>query len=481
MADARVAILGGGPAGVGGAYQLRKLDRARVTLFEQGTSVGGNAGSFEVDGHILDYGSHRLHPACDAAVLADIRAMLGDDLLVRPRHGRIRLRGRWIHFPLKPLDLVFRLDPGFAAGTARDVVAKVARGSSADAAGAEANFATVMRASLGETICRDFYFPYARKIWGAEPETLSAIQAQRRVSASSFGKLARKILAQVPGLKKAPMTGKFFYPRGGFGQISRAYADAATTLGADVRLGWRITCLTPPAGPDAPWVIEATHGADKRVERAEFDHVWSTLPVTVLASLMSSGVPDEVRAARTGIRYRAMLLVYLELDVDRFTEFDAHYFPGADIAITRLSETKNYAARTEPRGRTMLCAELPCATTDAHWSMDDATLGRLVAEDLARAGLPLAAPPRAVHVRRLPFAYPIYDTGYEVPFGVLDEWAEGLPRFLSYGRQGLFAHDNTHHALYMAYAAADCLIDGMFDEEKWRSYREVFATHVVED
>jgi protoporphyrinogen oxidase len=113
--------------------------------------------------------------------------------------------------------------------------------------------------------------------------------------------------------------------------------------------------------------------------------------------------------------------------------------------------------------------------------MDDAALGRQVVEDLTRAGLPLAAPPRAVHVRRLPFAYPIYDTGYEVPFGVLDEWAEGLPRFLSYGRQGLFAHDNTHHALYMAYAAADCLVDGVFDEDKWRRYRQVFATHVVED
>jgi protoporphyrinogen oxidase len=225
--------------------------------------------------------------------------------------------------------------------------------------------------------------------------------------------------------------------------------------------------------------VEAAQGQD--AERMEFDQVWSTLPVTVLASLMSSGVPDAVRDARAKIRYRAMLLVYLELGVDRFTEFDAHYFPSADIAITRLSEPKNYAARTEPRGRTVLCAELPCSTTDAHWSMDDAALGRLVAEDLARAGLPLAAAPLSVRVRRLPFAYPIYDTGYEVPFTTLDEWVEGVPRLLSYGRQGLFAHDNTHHALFMAYCAADCLVDGAFDAAKWARYREVFATHVVED
>ena len=83
--------------------------------------------------------------------------------------------------------------------------------------------------------------------------------------------------------------------------------------------------------------------------------------------------------------------------------------------------------------------------------------------------------------RRLRQAYPIYTMGYEKPLGTLDRWAESLPRFLSYGRQGLFAHDNTHHALYMAYSAVDCLQNGSFDWNHWRSYRDIFATHVVED
>jgi protoporphyrinogen oxidase len=164
-----------------------------------------------------------------------------------------------------------------------------------------------------------------------------------------------------------------------------------------------------------------------------------------------------------------------------FTEFDAHYVPASEIRITRLSEPKNYAARTEPRGRTTLCAELPCAPGDDVWEADDATLGRLVADDLARAGIPLPVQPSATAVRRLRHGYPIYRHGYEKPFDVLDRWIETVPDFLSYGRQGLFAHDNTHHALYMAYSAVDCLTDGRFDENRWSEYREIFATHVVED
>ena len=53
---------------------------------------------------------------------------------------------------------------------------------------------------------------------------------------------------------------------------------------------------------------------------------------------------------------------------------------------------------------------------------------------------------------------------------------------LTFGRQGLFAHDNTHHALYMAYSAAECLDeDGSFDNILWQEYRRDFEKHVVVD
>ena len=470
MAETRVIILGAGPAGVGGAYALTRDKRARVTLLEAQRAVGGNAGSFAWEGQRLDYGSHRLHPACDPAILADIRRMLGADLLDRPRHGRILLRGKWIHFPLKPLDLLLELDKGFALGSLSDAVSKaIAKRPEGD------SFASVLLANLGPTICRDFYFPYARKIWGREPEELSAIQARRRVSAGSFGKLARKVLSAVPGLKP-PGAGRFWYPRQGYGQISEAYAAEAAAQGAELAMGWRVVRV---GRVGALWQVLAEQGNEKREWTAE--HVWSTLPISLLASMTDPAPPAAVKDAAAAISYRGMILVYLRLDVARFTEYDAHYLPGAEIAITRLSEPKNYAALGEPAGHTVLCAELPCSPGDRYWEMTDAQLGELVSGDLARAGLPLARPPVGVMVRRLRQAYPVYLTGYERPFGVLDTWSESLPNLLTYGRQGLFAHDNTHHALYMAYCAAECLGPSGFDQERWRRYRDIFSTHVVED
>ena len=73
MAKPHVVILGAGPAGLGAAFQLTRRALARVTVLEQNNWVGGNAGSFELEGFRVDYGSHRLHPACDPEVLQDIQ------------------------------------------------------------------------------------------------------------------------------------------------------------------------------------------------------------------------------------------------------------------------------------------------------------------------------------------------------------------------------------------------------------------------
>ena len=475
MNEPHVVILGAGPAGLGAAFQLRRRAVARATVLEQRDQVGGNAGSFDLAGMRVDYGSHRLHPACARDILQDIRTLLGNDLLDRPRHGRIRLCGRWIHFPLKPIDLAFGLPPSFSFVVAADLARKAVGNNNGH--GDRNTFASVLEKGLGRTICNNFYFPYVQKIWGLKPEELAVTLAQRRISANSLSKMTRKIFTALSA-SKGSGRGRFFYPRQGYGQISEAYYRGAQDAGADIRLSARVQSVEI----ENKAITVVYQDRDGRTLALDADYVWSTIPITVLAKCLKPAVPREIFQAAEAIRYRAMILIYLVLEQDHFTEFDAHYFPEASIPISRLSEPKNYGNGFGPKDLTVLCAELPCDPDGPHWQKSDEELGRLVRDALSAAGIPVRAPINQIATRRVRQAYPIYGRGYEAHFNPLDQWLERIDGLLTFGRQGLFAHDNTHHALYMAYSAVDCLDEsGCFDRERWRSFRRIFDSHVVED
>jgi protoporphyrinogen oxidase len=469
----RIAILGAGPAGLGAALRLAREGLADAEVIEARDRVGGNAGSFELEGVNCDFGSHRLHPKLEPRVMADIDAALGPDLLWRPRHGRIRLQGRWIHFPLKPADLLFHLPFSFSFSLGLDLARKVLPRKTP----AEDTFASMLERGLGSTMSRSFYFPYALKLWGLAPEALAVTAAERRIANSSIPKILLKVVRQIPGFKQTK-DGGFYYPRRGFGQISEALRMAGEAHGARFVLSARISRVDH----DGRRVHAVHYQKDGRTIEKPVDAAWSTLPVSLLVRMMNPQAPPEILAAAKAIRFRGMVLIYLVLEQDQFSEFDAHYFPEESIPISRLSEPKNYAASSEPRGLTVLCAELPSDPSEKSWSLSDGELGRRLCSWLADVGLPVKSPVRRVVTQRLGQAYPVYDRGYAAHFDAMDQWLSGFEGLLTFGRQGLFAHDNTHHALTMAYAAADCLEpDGIFDQALWSRHRRDFEKHVVED
>jgi protoporphyrinogen oxidase len=392
-------------------------------------------------------------------VLSTLRELLGDDLQERRRHGRIRLSGTYVGFPPSVPDLIRRLPPTMSVRLVADTLTTPLRRPR------DETFAEAVRASLGPTLARSFYEPYVRKIWGLRGSELSDELARRRVGSRSTADLVRRTIDRT----REPT---FLYPRLGFGQIVETLADAATSAGADIRTRADVTGVhTDENGAE----IHLSSG-----DVVEAAQAWSTLPLPVLARLAAA--PAYAADAADRLEYRALALVYVALEQAQWTPFDAHYFPEPEVAMSRISEPKNYRESVDdPRDVTVLCAEVPCTQGDDLWSADDRALGRLVAEDIARAGLP-EVEPAAVVVRRVPRAYPVYRVGYEEAFEHLDGWVARRPNLLTFGRQGLFVHDNTHHALAMAWAAVDALgADGRLDAAAWASARDRFRDHVVED
>jgi protoporphyrinogen oxidase len=471
--SADLVVLGAGPAGLAAAWRAASAGRSVVVL-DRAPAVGGMAGSFPVAGVRVDHGSHRLHPNTPPAILRDLTRLLGEDLQTRPRNGRLRVAGRWLGFPLRPAELATRLPAGLTAHVVADTVTAPLRRARAD------SYAAALRASLGPGLYGALYEPYARKLWGLDGDRIDAEQARRRVTADTPWKIAARMLRRRGGTGQGRT---FYYPRRGFGQIVEALADAAVATGARLRLGAAVQAITPTA--DGVRVRLADGG------ELAGAHLFTTVPLPALAGLCRPGPSPAVVTDAARLRFRAMVLVYLvhagpagaacSGAGTRWTGFDAHYLPGDGTPVTRISEPANYReSRDDPTDRTVLCAEIPCDRGDAVWHASDEELAALVADTLARVGLP---PVRlaGVAARRIPFVYPIYERGYAEHLRSLDEWATGLPHVTTFGRLGLFVHDNTHHAMAMAYDAVDALGEGSWRAERWAAARTRFAAHVVED
>lgn len=460
--SADLIVLGAGPAGLAAAWRAARRGLSVVVL-ERADRVGGMAGSFEVAGIRVDHGSHRLHPATPPYILDDLRTLLRGDLQLRPRNGRLRLASRWVGFPLRPAELLRALPPSFLARAGAEAILGPAR------RGAPTSYADALRRSLGPTLYEAMYAPYAVKLWGVPGDALDVEQARRRVAADTPWKIAARMVRRRPdGSGRV-----FYYPRRGFGQIVDALADAAVAAGADIRLGATVDDVVPQ--------LDQVSVGTSSGPSISGGHVFTTIPLPVLARICRPGPSVAAVEAASRLRFRAMVLVYGAHEGGRWTPYDAHYLPGIDTPVTRISEPANYrVSADDPRSRTVICAEIPCAVGDETWRASDDDLAKFVVDAADRTGLPRPSV-ADVRVVRLPHVYPVYEVGYRRHIDGLDAWAQSLPRVTTFGRLGLFVHDNTHHALAMAYDAVDALRDGRFDDAAWTAARARFAAHVVED
>lgn len=428
-----LTILGGGPAGLALAYYAHGLGMP-FRLYEKSEHLGGLSRTLSLGDHRYDTGAHRLHDR-DAAITADIRELLGDDLTPVSRPSKVLIRGRFMDFPPTPMNVIM-------AGGMREVPRigiDLLRGRSRRSP--VVSFEDFAVRSFGETLARRFLLNYSRKVWGLHPSRLSPAVATRRLRGMSLRTLVLELLD--PSRKTTHLDGTFLYPKGGYGRIVESLAGAVPAE--------RLLTSSPVTG----MVVQG-----QRVVRLQLDHdrqvrvdgtVVSTLPISVaVRSLIGVPLPADVQAALAALRFRHVRLVYLRLARASVTEHASIYIPDPHFVISRIYEPRNRCASMAPEGETGLAAEVPCFHDEPVAALAPEELKETVVAELV--SLKLVRPREVLdwRVHELPNAYPVYALDFEDQVRTVLRFLGQFENLRTLGRNGLFHYSHLHDQMRMA-------------------------------
>jgi len=422
-----ITILGGGPAGLAVGYYARKKG-IPFTIYEAGNRVGGNCVTLEKDGFLFDSGAHRLHDQ-DPEVTGELRSLLGGDLREISVPSHIYYRGKFIDFPLSPLNLVKTLGPFFFVGAALELVRARLRTGKPDG-----SFKQYALRTYGKTITDLFLKDYSEKLWGASWDRLSAEVAGKRLKGLNLRTFVTEALFGRRA-KTRHLDGSFYYPKKGIGAIFEALADRAGR--ENIRTGSTVTKIFHDHK-----TIQAVELNGREVVQA--GEVVSSLPLNLFTRILEPRPPDELLALARGLRYRNMILVAFFLNRESVTKSATVYFTDSEIPFTRFYEPRNRSREMSPPGKTSLVVEFPCQPEDPVWNLGPDQVAEKVRVPLLRTGWLKEGEIIGTTVHKINQAYPILELGYEEKLEKVFSFLRGFGNLRLTGRNGRFVYAWIH-------------------------------------
>ncbi|MGL5813284.1 MAG: FAD-dependent oxidoreductase [Aeromonas sp.] len=445
----KIAVLGAGPAGLMAAWRLRSAGFA-VTLFEQEAVVGGMCATQCFTGkdgdYRFDYGGHRFITK-NPELLAFIDELMGEDLLHAERKSVIRFAGRTYDYPLNLPNLLKTAPLSLMTGAMKDLLLLPFAKKPSDFA--KASFAEWIQSHFGRTLYRQFFEGYTGKLWGINPDRLSADWAGQRISLIDLKDVARRLLPRRKGnLSVRTYARKYRYPKYGFGQIFTTLGERLVAEGVVLKTGATISRLAEADGR-----IQRVHWQQDGVDHDEaFDQVISTLPLPLTCQHL--GLPCD-------LHYRALRFVNMPLNQENLSDNTWQYLSDPHILATRLQEPRRRSPFMAPAGKTSVMLEVPCNPGDETWQAPLATLRERVCQDLASLGVDTGKLGEETFEARSEYAYPLMDLGYQGRRDAAIQQLMPIGNLIMSGRQGTFRYIFTDTAMEMGLMAADMVIDGV--------------------
>lgn len=351
----KIAIVGGGLTGMSAAYELSRAGH-QCALYERDDTLGGLAGSFRVNGVLLEKFYHHLFTSDTAMVKLIEDVGLGSDLVWNPTAtgtyyaGRIfRLATPMDVLRFKPLSFINRIRLGSLA-----IIPRFVR-----------NWRKLEEITAkdwlikwgGRQVYDVVWYPLIRNKFGSHADEVAAVWFWNKL----------KLRGSSRGKGQAENLG---YLLGGFGRAIDALETRLRQMGVDIRLASPVQHIAIEDGRAV--------GVEVNRRREDYDLVLVTAAPEILLNL-APGLPDDYQRRLNQIKYLANACLIMKLDRNLSTTYWLN-INDASTPFVAVVEHTNMQRPEEYGGHHLAYLSRYMDAADPHYTMS--------AEELFQAYLP---------------------------------------------------------------------------------------------
>lgn len=413
----KIAILGGGIAGLTAANYLKEKD-IPFMLYEAAPRLAGLAMSFkDEEGFSHDFGAHFITNRLANAI------GIGTQCRVVKHYGEaVWLKGKSYGYPFG-LMRIPKMSLSFLNTKMKSLSSKQ---DSSTAAG-------WFRERYGEALANEVALPLIEAWSGAPAEKLSAAIGQSLPGSilntfylKAASVLSRRAVAcgynrEMPEIPSV----WHVYPEGGVARLCEKLAEGLTD---SIRL----------QSPVQEILIENERAVAVKVngQIEEVSAVISTAPAHILAKLVSG---THALDGASKFRFRPMVFVNMRFEGERLLPDTVVWFPEKKFPFFRLTEVTRSMPWLAPKGKSIITVDIGCEKGDEFWSMDEKDLEELCLQSMNSIIPEVKQRFLGSDVLRTPIAYPVFLNEYEKERLEFEE-STHIDNLLSIGRNGEFAH-----------------------------------------
>lgn len=453
MIQKRVAVIGGGPAGLTTAYQLAK-NGIEVDLFEASNQVGGMSKSLNLWDQTVDIGPHRFFSS-DRRVNEFWLEIAGDDYQMVNRLTRIYYNQKFFNYPLKPSNALKNL--GFKEAFLCMLSffhAQIFPPKNKD------TFEAWVTHRFGKRLYKIFFKTYSEKLWGISCKDLDADFAAQRIKKLSLWGAVWNAFIQGKNNKHKTLVDQFAYPLKGTGMIYNRIKKRTEGMGGNIYLKTPVEKVLTENN-------EATGIMLKDGTIKKYDYIVSSMPLTLMVSRLINA-PEKIINLSRKLNYRNTIIVYMKIKSEAVFPDNWLYIHTEGLNVGRITNFRNWAPSLYgDESYSILAMEYWCNDDDELWTKPDDELIKMASEELSKTNLVDQAKIKAGHVHHIHRCYPVYEAGYQEILNPIENHLKQIDKLYCVGRYGSFKYNNQDHSILMGLLAAENIIHDKTIHNLW--------------